>query len=303
MRYLTFSLAHDPAPRLGVLHDTAIVDVESLASVAARSLPRTLTALIREGAGAWRDVADFLDGELPRGTGARYSAGEIRWHAPIPRVAKNIVCLGLNYASHAAESARARGRDAKMPQTPVFFTKAPTTINGPFDVVPWDRSVTEQVDWEAELGVIIGTGGRNITRARALEHVFGYTAINDFTARDLQQRHLQWFKGKSLDGFCPMGPVVVTADEFGDPQAKRIALRVNGVVKQDGNTRDMIFPVDAIIEALSHGLTLEAGDVISTGTPDGVGMGRTPPEYLQDGDRVETEIQGIGTMRNTIVAT
>ena len=149
-------------------------------------------------------------------------------------------------------------------------------------------------------GVIIGITGKNITRANALSHVFGYPVITDLTARDLQGRHLQWFKGKSLDGFAPMGPCVVTADEFGSPQDKRISLRVNGTVKQDANTRDMIFPVDVIIETLSHGLTLEAGDIISSGTPEGVGMGRSPQEFLNDGDIVEAEVEGIGTLRNLI---
>ena len=173
-------------------------------------------------------------------------------------------------------------------------------MNGPFGDVRVDRGATSQVDWEVELGVIIGRTGRNIPADRALEHVFGYTAINDVTARDLQQRHVQFFKGKSLDGFCPMGPMVVTADEFGDPQAKRLTCRVNGVVKQDGSTGDMIFPVRSIIEWLSRGMTIEAGDIIATGTPEGVGMGRTPPEYLHDGDVLETEVEGIGLMRNRI---
>ena len=156
------------------------------------------------------------------------------------------------------------------------------------------------MDWEAELGVIVGVAGRNITRRDALTHVFGYTVINDVTARDLQAKHIQWFKGKSLDGFAPMGPFIVTADEFGNPQGKRISCRVNGVTKQDANTKDMIFPVDVILETLSHGLTLEPGDIISTGTPEGVGMGRTPPEFLNDGDVVETDVEGIGVMRNRI---
>jgi len=157
------------------------------------------------------------------------------------------------------------------------------------------------VDWEVELGVLIGRTGKNIPAARAYDYIFGYTALNDVTARDLQKRHLQFFKGKSLDTFCPMGPVVVTADEFGDPQQKRLISRVNGVVKQDGMSSQMIFPVASIIEWLSKGITLEAGDLIATGTPDGVGMGRNPPEYLQDGDVLETEIEGIGVLRNTIV--
>jgi 2-keto-4-pentenoate hydratase/2-oxohepta-3-ene-1,7-dioic acid hydratase in catechol pathway len=230
-----------------------------------------------------------------------HRVADIRFHAPIPRPRKNIFCLGQNYASHAREAARARDRPFKIPEAPAFFTKAPTTVNGPYDDVPWDPTVTEQLDYEAELGVIVGLKGKNIVRARALEHVFGYTIINDLSARDLQLKHLQWFKGKSLDFCCPMGPVVVTADEFGDPQAKRISLRVNGIVKQDATTAEMIFPLDVTLEFLSRGMTLEPGDIIATGTPEGVGLGRTPPEYLRDGDLVETEVEGIGVMRNRIV--
>ena len=184
----------------------------------------------------------------------------------------------------------------------MFFTKAPTTVNGPYDPIPWDRSATEQVDYEVELGVIVGADGRNITRAASRRHIFGYTIVNDVSARDLQFGHGQWFKGKSLDGFCPMGPVVVTADEFGDPQNKRLSLRVNGDTRQHATTGDMIFPVDAILASLSRGMTIEAGDIIATGTPEGVGLGRTPPEYLRDGDVIEAEIEGIGMLRNRIVA-
>jgi 2-keto-4-pentenoate hydratase/2-oxohepta-3-ene-1,7-dioic acid hydratase in catechol pathway len=238
----------------------------------------------------------------PGARGQSYSASEVRWHAPIPRPSKNVFCVGRNYLTHIEEGARARGVDVKLPDAPVFFTKAPTAVNGPFDDIPWDRSVTQQVDWEAELGVIIGKAGRNIPKSAALEHVFGYTVINDVTARDVQKNHFQFFKGKTLDGFCPIGPVVVTADEFGSPQGKQISLKVNGVLKQNGNTRDMIFAVDAIIASLSHGMTLEAGDIIACGTPDGCGFARTPPEFLQDGDVMETTIDVIGTMRNRIAA-
>ncbi|MEQ1759877.1 MAG: fumarylacetoacetate hydrolase family protein [Vicinamibacterales bacterium] len=301
MRYVTFSFKDDRTPRLGVIDGSEIVDLQSLsAATGSGPLPASLLELIKLGPPHWARVAEILRTELPRHEGVRHAFDEVRWHPPLLRPAKNIVCLGLNYASHAIESATARGREPKIPQAPVFFTKAPTAVNGPFDDVPVDREVTQQVDWEAELGVIIGVGGKNIARKYALMHIFGYTAINDITARDLQGRHLQWFKGKSLDGFAPMGPCVVTADEFGEPQSKRVTLRVNGVVKQDALTKDMIFPVDLIIESLSHGLTLEAGDIISTGTPEGVGMGRTPQEFLNDGDVVEVEVEGIGTLRNRV---
>jgi 2-keto-4-pentenoate hydratase/2-oxohepta-3-ene-1,7-dioic acid hydratase in catechol pathway len=188
---------------------------------------------------------------------------------------KNIVCLGLNYASHVRETTRV-DTPMKVPEVPVFFTKASTSASGPFDSIPWDTSATSQVDYEAELGVIVGIGGKNIKRGAALDHVFGYTVINDVSARDLQFGHKQWFKGKSLDGFCPMGPVVVTSDEFGDPQKKRITLRLNGEIRQDATTGDMIFP------STSFGTVARTDDRgwrhHRDRTPEGVGLGRTPPE-------------------------
>jgi 2-keto-4-pentenoate hydratase/2-oxohepta-3-ene-1,7-dioic acid hydratase in catechol pathway len=304
---VTFSAGDDARLRLGVLDGDRVVDLSS-AGADAGAMPGSLIDLIRGGPAMWRRVSDHVQalksGGLTGGLKASgYHAGtDVRWHAPIPRPLKNVFCVGRNYASHAAESARARGAEVKIPDIPMFFSKTPTTVSGPYDDIRYDRSVTQQVDWEAELGVIIGVDGCNIRRDEALRHVFGYTAVNDVTARDLQRSHGQWFKGKSLDGFCPMGPSVVTADEFGDPHAKDVALRVNGVVKQHGNTRDMIFGVDTLIESLSRGLTLEAGDIIATGTPDGVGFARTPPEFLQDGDILETEIEGIGIMRNRLIA-
>jgi 2-keto-4-pentenoate hydratase/2-oxohepta-3-ene-1,7-dioic acid hydratase in catechol pathway len=301
MRYLTFSFKDDHTRRLGVVDGKEVVDLQSLsAPTGFGQLPGSLLDLIKMGPAHWTRVAAMLKEELPRHDGLRHGFDEIRWHAPLGRPNKNVTCLGLNYADHIAESAAARGREAKIPKSPVFFTKAPLTVNGPYDDIPVDRGATSQVDWEVELAAIIGVGGTNISKADALGHVFGYTVMNDITARDLQMGHIQYFKGKSLDGFAPMGPVVVTADEFGDPQTKRLTCKVNGVVKQDGNTKNMIFHLDTIIEVLSKGLTIEPGDIISTGTPDGVGMGRTPQEFLNDGDVVETEVEGIGTLRNTI---
>jgi 2-keto-4-pentenoate hydratase/2-oxohepta-3-ene-1,7-dioic acid hydratase in catechol pathway len=301
MRYATFSLAADTQPRLGVVRDDTLIDVHALLS--ADGLPRTLAELISQGRDSWDRLAHLIKqalGATPPAS-AVYRGDAVRLHPPTGRPTKNVVCLGLNYISHAKESAQARGREFKIPEAPVFFTKAPTSVTGPTDPIPWDPSVTAQLDYEAELGVVIGIPGKDIPRARALDHVFGYTIINDVSARDLQKTHLQWFKGKSLDGFCPVGPVVVTADEFGDPQSKEISLRVNGVEKQHSTTANMIFAVDVIIESLSRGLTIEAGDLIATGTPEGVGLARTPQEFLQDGDLVETEVEGIGVMRNRVV--
>jgi 2-keto-4-pentenoate hydratase/2-oxohepta-3-ene-1,7-dioic acid hydratase in catechol pathway len=211
------------------------------------------------------------------------------------------MCLGWNYAEHVSESAQASGRQAEPPKHPVVFTKSVTSVNAPFGDVPAQPDVTAQLDWEVELGVVIGVGGRAIARERALEHVFGYTVINDVSARDLQFQHKQFFLGKSLDGSCPMGPVIVTRDEIGDPQNLRLRSWVNGTLKQDSSTHHMIFDVATIISVLSKGMALEPGDVIATGTPSGVGFARTPPEYLQAGNVVECEVEGIGRLRNRIV--
>ena len=300
MRYLTFSTAADPSPRLGALIGDRVLDLQAAQVDGRRAAPDTLLELIQQGPDAWTFAAEVAAAEIRLKPDSTYSPDQVQWHAPIPCPLKNVFCVGRNYAAHARESAAAFKSDASLPEIPVFFSKVPTAVVGPHDDVLRHTAVTSQVDWEAELGVIIGRAGRNIAARDALSHVFGYTVINDVTARDLQQRHNQWFKGKSLDGSCPMGPVVVTADEFGDPQTKRIALRLNGVMKQDARTSDMIFTVATIIEWLSKGLTLEPGDIIATGTPEGVGMGRTPQEWLQDGDVVETEIEGIGTMRNVV---
>jgi 2-keto-4-pentenoate hydratase/2-oxohepta-3-ene-1,7-dioic acid hydratase in catechol pathway len=220
--------------------------------------------------------------------------------APIPRPRKNIVCLGMNYALHAYESARARGKPEVLPEYPVFFTKAPTSVLGPEAAVPLHESVTDQLDWEVELGFVIGRAARDVSEAEAMRHVFGYTIINDVSARDLQNRHQQFFRAKSLDGCGPMGPWIVTADEIADPHALAIRLRVNGETMQDSSTGDQIFRIPAVISVLSHGMTLDPGDVFATGTPAGVGMGRTPQQWLKDGDVMEAEIEGIGLLRNTV---
>ncbi len=302
MRYLTFSLPSDPHYRIGLLHQGRVIDLDVLLAGDPQWPGRIgLLDLIRRGPDFWRHLAQVSASRLGASTPS-FAPDAVQWHAPIPRPAKNVFCLGLNYMLHLRESAAVRNRVAEVPKVPVIFTKPPTSVTGPYDDIPWDPQITAELDYEVELGVVIGVAGKNIRRTDALGHVFGYTCINDVSARDLQRQHIQWFKGKSLDGACPMGPVVVTADEFGDPQAKRLALRLNGDLRQDATTADMIFPIDVIIEQLSRGMTLEPGDVIATGTPSGVGMGRTPQEFMKDGDVIETEIEGVGTLRNTVVA-
>lgn len=254
-------------------------------------------AFIRELVKA-RELLDGLsESEADRAT---FSLDNLELLAPIPRPAKNIMCLGLNYADHVAETSAAADREARLPEHPIVFTKNVTSVTGPDAAIPYDASVTTQLDWEVELGVVIGRPGCAIEADRAMDHVFGYTVINDLSARDLQFRHKQFFIGKSLDGACPMGPWIVTADEIENPHALAIRCDVNGVRKQDSSTRHMIFDIPAIISTLSRGMSLEPGDIIATGTPDGVGYARTPPEFLKPGDEVLCEIEGIGVLRNTI---
>jgi 2-keto-4-pentenoate hydratase/2-oxohepta-3-ene-1,7-dioic acid hydratase in catechol pathway len=222
--------------------------------------------------------------------------------APIPRTTKNVFCVGWNYLEHFAEGGAKMQDNRELPKWPVFFSKAPTAINGPYDAIPFDAGISTTLDWEVELGVVLGKAGKNIAEADAMGHIFGYTIINDVTWRDIQRRHGgQWDKGKSLDGTCPMGPCIVTADAI-DPNNLDVECRVSGVVKQKSNTKHLYFKIPRLIHDLSLGQTLEPGDVISTGTPEGVGFARNPPEYMKDGDLLETQIAGIGVMRNPIGA-
>ena len=281
---------YEDRERVGILHDGKV------ALLPLTDFPASMIELIAAGPA----LLSRLRAELPRLT-ARVALNEVELLAPIPRPRKNIMCLGLNYKDHAEESMRAKKLPVELPEYPVVFTKSPTSVTADGATVPAHAGVTHELDWEVELGVVIGAGGRAIPRARALEHVFGYTVINDLSARDLQFRHKQWFLGKSLDGFCPMGPAIVTADEIPDPQRLKLFCRVNGVTKQDSSTAQMIFNVATIIETLSRGMTLEPGDVIATGTPAGVGFARQPPEFLKAGDTVECEIENIGVLRNRII--
>jgi 2-keto-4-pentenoate hydratase/2-oxohepta-3-ene-1,7-dioic acid hydratase in catechol pathway len=234
-------------------------------------------------------------------TGALLKPNQAKIIAPIPTPRKNVVMLGINYREHVDEGARARELEIKYPEWPVFFTKPSTSVIGHMGKVINHR-VTTKLDWEVELAVVMGKKGRDIPKDKAYDYVFGYTVCLDMTARELQRQHGQWYKGKALDTFCPLGPWVVHKSTLSDPQQLRLICRVNGAVMQDGNTRDMIFDIPTIIESLSAGLTLEAGDIISTGTPSGVGFARVPPVFLKPGDKVEGEIEGIGTLEVEIAA-
>lgn len=291
MRLITFVAGNGSMPRLGAVCGDDVID---LARASEDRLPSTLAGLVAAGEAAWA-----LAEETTEAAGAVVPLDQVTLLAPIPRPSKNVFAVGRNYLEHVKEGAAARETDADIPKVPVFFTKAPTSVVGPGDVP--HPGVTERLDWEAELAVVIGKRGRDIAADRAFDYVFGYTAANDLSARDLQFGHSQWFKGKSLDGTCPLGPYVVTADQLGDPHDLEIECRVNDVVKQKSSTSLMIFNIPEIIESLSAGLTLEPGDVILTGTPAGVGFARTPPEFLTPGDVVEVEIERIGVLRNRIV--
>jgi 2-keto-4-pentenoate hydratase/2-oxohepta-3-ene-1,7-dioic acid hydratase in catechol pathway len=232
--------------------------------------------------------------------GALLKSSQARPVAPIPWPRKNVVMLGVNYREHVDEGAKARSLEIKYPEWPVFFTKPATSVIGHMDKVVRHKA-TERLDWEVELAVVIGKKGRDIPKEKAYDYVFGYTICLDMTARELQRLHGQWFKGKSLDTFCPIGPWIVHKSALPNPQQVRLICRVNGEVMQDGNTRDMIFDIPTIIESLSSGLTLEPGDIISTGTPSGVGFARVPPVFLKAGDKVEGDIEGIGILHVEVV--
>jgi 2-keto-4-pentenoate hydratase/2-oxohepta-3-ene-1,7-dioic acid hydratase in catechol pathway len=295
MKLATYSPLPSGEPRPGlVIDDKRIVDIP--AALGADGDTSTMLGIIRAGAPMLARLR-ALAAKPPAGA---IALADVKLHAPIPRPAKNVFCVGWNYLPHFEEGAKKLQEDRKLPEWPVFFSKATTTVTGPYDTVPFHSHVSTQCDWEVELGVIIGPGGMDIAQGDAMAHVWGYTVVNDVSWRDLQRRHGgQWHKGKSLDGSCPIGPWIVTADSL-DHTALGIACRVNGVTKQESNTKHMYFKVPRLIADLSAGQTLEAGDIISTGTPEGVGFARTPAEFMKPGDLLETEIEGIGVMRNPI---
>jgi 2-keto-4-pentenoate hydratase/2-oxohepta-3-ene-1,7-dioic acid hydratase in catechol pathway len=292
MRLITFSDAQ--GMRIGVQDSDAIVDLS-----ATSRLPRDMTqfvALGKKGLQRARRAVKSGEGRIP--------AGSVRIHAPFPRPAKNILCVGKNYHDHAREFHSSgfdasAGKDA-IPEEPIIFTKWPNSVIGPFDPIPSANDYTSSTDYEGELAVVIGEGGRNISQKSAYDHVYGYTIVNDATARTLQSRHKQWFLGKSLDGYCPMGPCIVTADEIKDVTQLRLLTKVNGEVRQDAYVSQLIFDIPTLIECLSKVMTLEPGDVIATGTCAGVGIGFDPPKFLKPGDVVSITIDPIGTLENPV---
>lgn len=300
MRLVTYRL-YENAARLGVTLDGMIVDVARFGQRHGVAFADSMLDFIDQGPIAVEALGKLLrEGDQRELVGASLPEANAKLLAPIPRTRKNILGVGLNYTEHVAESARALDTSAELPQQPVIFSKPPTTLIADGEPIPHDKEITQQLDWEAELGVVIGTKAHRVAKEAALSHVFGYTVINDISARDCR-RSGQWIVSKGQPGFAPMGPCIVTTDEIGDPHNLRISCRVNGVEKQNSTTAYMLFNVNALIEDMSRVLVLEPGDIVATGTPSGVGAGREPPEFMWPGDVVEATVEGIGTLRNPIV--
>ena len=260
----------------------------------------SLQALIDAGPAAIDGVRRLEAAAQAGGLGnAIVAAADVVLRAPLPQPVKNVFCVGRNYREHIAEGERAENVTVGVSENPVFFTKPQTAVVGPNETVPIFPNVSTKIDYEVELAVVIGKRGRDIPAERAYEYVLGYTILNDVTARDVQRAHGgQYFKGKGLDGSCPIGPWIVTADAIKDPAALGLSTRINGELRQDGTTSDMIFDIPTLIASLSKGLTLDPGDILATGTPAGVGYAMDPPSWLKDGDVMVLEIEGIGRLEN-----
>ncbi len=302
MRLVTYRSHVDAAGRLGALVDDLVIDLERFGSSVGVALPATMLDFIDLGPVAVTATAALLEQARAKWSiGTAVPLANVKLLAPIPRPRKNIFGIGLNYIDHVAESAAALDTSPDLPKQPVIFSKPPTSVCGPGDPILHDARITQQLDWEVELAAIIGTTAKRVTRADALAHVFGYTVLVDMSARD-NRRAGQWIYSKGQDTYAPMGPCIVTADEIPDPQTLDLWLTVNGVQKQRSNTSHMLFKVDELIADISQGITLEPGDIIATGTPEGVGAGRTPQEWLVPGDTIDCGVEKIGSLRNPVVA-
>ncbi|MGI9500954.1 MAG: fumarylacetoacetate hydrolase family protein [Geminicoccaceae bacterium] len=313
MKLATIDLGGQPAAAM-ILPDGSAVVLEGAAALLKGDLPAETVAAFATGdlhkiiasdmnaADTSKTIAAAL--ATGRLSDATVPASGVYLLAPLPQPAKNVFCVGRNYLEHIAEGERAQNLKIGVTEHPVFFTKPPTAVVGPGALVPIFPKLSTNIDYEVELAVVFGKTGRDIRPDQAMAHVFGYTIVNDVTARDVQRRHGgQFFKGKGLDGSCPMGPVIVTADAIGDPAKLGLRLSVNDESRQDGNTADMIFDIPTLIASLSEGMTLEPGDILATGTPSGVGYAMDPPVFLEDGDVVVCEIEGIGKLENRMTIT
>jgi 2,4-didehydro-3-deoxy-L-rhamnonate hydrolase len=280
----------DGRPRIGAVIDDRVVDLSQTFD--------SMQTLIERGEAALDEARSITARTAPVA-----ALAEIELLAPIPHPRRNVFCMGWNYLTHFEEGqGKRRDQQEELPEYPTFFDKPTTTVIGPHDDIPFDPNFSEKMDYEAELAVVVGHAGRSIPAAEAVDHIFGYTLANDVTARDVQRRHGgQWLKGKGMDGSCPLGPCILTSDEISDPQNLPLLCHVNGVQKQNSNTRFMVFPIDRLLEELSLAMTLLPGDILLTGTPEGVGYARNPPEYLSPGDEITVTSPAIGSLRNRVV--
>ncbi|WP_284653102.1 fumarylacetoacetate hydrolase family protein [Flavobacterium terrisoli] len=299
MKLLTYK-TQDTEPRLGFLHNNQVIDMEDFGEISNFPLPSDMLELIDMGIELVEELNDMV-ADTPENffEEIAYSLDEVTILAPIQKPRKNIIGIGLNYTEHVSESARTLDTTGKLPQKPIIFSKPPTTVTGPNTEVIKNTKLTSQLDWEVELAVVIGKKGKYVAKADAMDYVFGYTVINDISARDCR-REGQWIVSKGQDTFAPMGPILVTKDEIENPHNLNLSLKVNGVEKQNSNTKFLLFNINDLIEDLSIVFTLEPGDIIATGTPAGVGAGRDPQEWLHDGDVLEATVEGIGTITNTV---
>jgi 2-keto-4-pentenoate hydratase/2-oxohepta-3-ene-1,7-dioic acid hydratase in catechol pathway len=302
MRLVTYRETIESEARLGVIDGDLVVDVEKIGAKTGLSLPASMLDFIDLGPSAilsLRDTLKEFSGRFPARTVVPLV--NVKLLAPIPRPRKNIFGIGLNYVEHVEESSRTLDTAKDLPKQPVIFSKPPTSVIGPDEAIAHNRKITQQLDWEVELAVVMGRVARRVSEADALSYVFGYSVMVDISARD-NRRAGQWIYSKGQDTFAPFGPCIVTADEIADPHALDLWLTVNGEIKQKSNTRHMLFKIPVLIADISAAITLEPGDIIATGTPEGVGAGRTPQEWLWPGDVIEAGVETIGRIRHPVVA-
>lgn len=296
MKFLTYE--HNGKVELGVLHNEQwVVPLKEVYRAIGEVAPSDMNGLVdtlrANDVPLFNKILSELDIKIP--------LNEVTLLAPIPEPRRNVFCLGKNYLDHALETVGLKGGTSHIPTEPIYFTKVARPAIGHGATIPAHADLTDTVDYEVELAIVIGKDGVNISKEEAFDYIFGYTILNDISARNLQHAHGQWFKGKSLDGFCPMGPYILHASAWQPPIEKEISSCVNGEVRQSANTSLLIFDIPTIIADLSRGMALKKGDIISTGTPAGVGMGFSPPKYLKPGDTVSCFIEGIGTLENTFL--
>lgn len=299
MRLITFTVGADDAPRLGaVVGETTVVDL--VPALAGRiDVPARMIDFISAGSALHASVREVLSTTTTWPAGTTHALSDVTLLAPL-RPTK-VIGVGLNYVEHVEESSRSLDTAKELPDRPVLFSKPATAVVGPDQPIRHNAALTQQLDWECELAVVIGKPALGVPEEEALDYVFGYSIINDISARD-QRRAGQWFFSKGQDSYAPFGPMIVTTDEIGDPHSLQLRLTVNGDQRQNGNSRHMLFRIPALIADITSGMTLEPGDVIATGSPQGVGAAMDPPTFLQPGDVVECTIERIGTLRNPVVA-